>query len=111
MPAQKPAAISTILTVILLILLALLSIFVEMLAFNGASERQGLTAMGVSLGCQGIVLVLAGAFAGRMTRYLASKKNWVSAPAIIAAVLLWTMIGAVASFLSIIISAGVAGIK
>jgi hypothetical protein len=57
MPNKSPATISAILTVLILVLLAILFVLLQMVALNGASERQGLTAMGISLGCQSIVII------------------------------------------------------
>ena len=50
MTNKSPATISAILTVLILVLLAILFALLQMVALNGASERQGLTAMGISLG-------------------------------------------------------------
>ncbi len=58
MPDKKSSFIAAILTIFILLALAVLSILTQMLAFNGVSERQGVTAMGISLGCQGIGILL-----------------------------------------------------
>ena len=63
MPNKKPIIISAILTIILLIIFGVLSVFTQMLVLNGVSESQGMTAMGVSLVCQGAGAILAAAFA------------------------------------------------
>jgi len=61
---------------LLLILLAVPALLFEMVVLNGARERQGLTAMGISLACQGIVVILAGIFARWLTNLLITKFNW-----------------------------------
>ena|SRR5687768_16376030 len=111
MPNKKPAIVSAVLTVILLIIFGVLSILTQMLVLNGASERQGMTAMGVSLVCQGAGAILAAAFAAWLTNLLLSKFNWNNILAVIIAVIAGTLLGGVISFLSIIISIPLAGIR
>jgi hypothetical protein len=111
MPSKTPATIAVILTVILLILLAILSVLIQMLAFNGASQSQGGMAMGISLGCQGVTLILAAIFARWMTNLLISKFNWNKVLSVALSVMAGTFIGAVISFASIFISALLAGIN
>lgn len=105
------AIISTVLTIILLVIFAILSTLFEMLALNGASESQGTTAMGISLACQGVSLVLIGVFVWWLTNLLVAKFNWNKILAVFAAVFSGTILGAVLSFLSIIISIPLAGVK
>ena len=110
MPNKKPAIISAVLTVILLIIFGVLSVFTQMLVLNGASESQGMTAMGVSLVCQGAGAILAAAFAAWLTNLVITKFNWSNILAVVIAVLAGTLLGAMISFLSIIISIPLAGI-
>ena len=111
MPAKTPAIISAILTVVLLILFAILFLFVQMLALNGASERQGMTAMGISLVCQGVVVILAALMAGWVTRLVITKWSWNPVVAVIVAVITGTFLGGVLSFLSLILAIPIAGIR
>jgi hypothetical protein len=111
MPSKTPSTIAVILTVVLLILLAILSVLIQMLAFNGASENQGLTAMGISLGCQGVTLILAAIFVRWMTNLLIAKFNWNRALSVALSVMAGTTIGILISFASIFISALLAGIS
>jgi membrane protease YdiL (CAAX protease family) len=111
MPSKTPATISAILTVLLLILLAGLLLLLQTLALNGASERQGLTAMGISLACQSIVIIFLGAFAARSTKFLITKVNWNSILAVATTVIVAAMIGGAISFLSSVIAIPVAGIR
>jgi hypothetical protein len=110
MPNKKPAIISAVLTVILLIIFGILSVFTQMLVLNGANESQGMTAMGVSLVCQGAGAILAGAFAAWLTNLVITKFNWNNILAVVVAVIAGTLLGAMISFLSIIISIPLAGI-
>jgi hypothetical protein len=111
MPNKTPAVISVILTILLLIVFAIVSVLFEMLALNGASERQGMTAMGISLLCQGVGAVLLGIFAWWLTNLLISKFNWNKIIAVVVTVFLGTTIGTGISFLSLIISIPIAGIR
>lgn len=111
MSTKRPATISAVLTVALLILLAILFVLLQMVALNGASERQGLTAMGLSLGCQSLVIILLGTLAARATTFLITKVNWNSTLAVIMTVLVATTIGGVISFLASVIAIPVGGIR
>lgn len=111
MSSKTPAIISSILTIVLLIIFAVLSVFMQMLVLNGASERQGFTAMGISLACQGITALLVGLLAGRVTNLLISKFNWNNILAVAAAVIPRTALGGLVSFLSVIIAIPLAGIR
>ncbi|MBM3123482.1 MAG: hypothetical protein FJZ87_00245 [Chloroflexi bacterium] len=111
MPGNKSASIAVILTVILLLVIAVFSIFMQLVAFNGAGERQGITAMGISLICQAAGIVVLTVLARRLTGLLITKLNWNGTLAVAAAVFLSVLFGAGLSFLSIIISALAAGIE
>ena len=111
MPTKAPASISAILTIIILIFLAIVFVLLQMVALNGVSERQGFTAMGVSLACQGIVMILLGILAARATAFLITRAEWNSILAVAVTVLIATIIGGVIAFLSSIISIAVAGIR
>jgi hypothetical protein len=108
---KTPATISIILTILLLIFLAVVLLLFEMIALNGASERQGLIAMGLSLACQGVVMLLAGIFARWLTNFLITKATWNNIMAVATAVLVAASVGGAISFLSIIIAIPVAGIR
>ena len=111
MPTKTPAAISATLTSFFLILLAILLVLLQMVALNGASERQGLTAMGLSLGCQSLVIILLAILAARATTILVTKGAWNSILAVVVTVLAATTIGGVLAFLSMIIAIPVVGIR
>jgi|SRR5215208_7776668 len=111
MPNKTPALISAILTVLTLILLAILSVVLQMVALNGTSERQGLTAMGISLACQGIVMILLGILAARATKFLITTVGWNSILAVVITVLVASTIGGTISFLTSVIAIPLAGIR
>lgn len=108
---KTPAAISATLTIVILTLLAIVFVLFQMLALNGASERQGMTAMGIALGCQSIVIIFLGLFAARATSFLITRVGWDRILAVIVTVLVTTSIGGAISFLATIIAIPVAGIR
>lgn len=111
MPTRSPATISALLTVLILIFLAIVFLLLQMVALNGVSERQGLTAMGVSLGCQSLVIILLAALAARVTSFLVTKVAWNSILAVFVTVLAASILGGVIAFLSSLIAIAVAGIR
>ena len=108
---KSPATISAILTVLILVLLAILFLLLQMVALNGASERQGLTAMGIALGCQSLVIILLATLAARATRFLTTKVQWNSILAVVVTVIVAGTIGGLISFLASIVAIPVAGIR
>ena len=111
MSNKTPAIISAILTIVLLILFAVLSFFTQMIALNGVSESQGTTAMGISLVCQGVGVILAGLLAGWLANFVITKFNWNKILAVMIAVIAGVLIGGTISFFSTIISIPLAGIR
>lgn len=111
MQNKTPAVISVVLTIILLVVFAIVSALFEMLALNGASESQGMTAMGISTLCQGVGAVLIGIFVWWLTNLLIFKFNWGKVIAVIVTVFLGTVIGTGISFLALIISIPIAGVR
>jgi hypothetical protein len=111
MSTKSPAAISAILTVLILVLLAILFALLQMVALNGFSERQGLTAMGLSLACQSLVVILLAALAARATTFLVRTVEWNSILAVVVTVMIAATIGGVISFLVSVIAIPVAGIR
>ena len=108
---KRPKIIATILTVVFLFLIALLSFFGELIALNDVSERQGYIALGILLVGELIILPVGGIFAGWLAKLFMKKFKWNNAFAIVSAVIVGTSLGAILSFLSVIISILAAGIK
>jgi hypothetical protein len=111
MPTKTPATVSASLTIAVLVVLAILFTLLQMVALNGASERQGLTAMGISLGCQSLVIILLATLAARATTFLITKVEWNSILAVVITVIVATSMGGVISFLASVIAIPVAGIR
>jgi membrane protease YdiL (CAAX protease family) len=110
-PNKSSAAISTVLTVILLVVIAILSMFFEVLTLNGASEKQGTIALGLSLICNGLGVLVIGIFSGRFTNFAINKLNWNKALAVGVAVTVGVICGTVISFSSLIASIVLAGVR
>jgi hypothetical protein len=111
MSNKTPAVLAAILTVVLLVIFSLFSVFMEMIALNGASEKQGTLALGVSLVCNGLGVILLGVFSGWFTNQVILKFNWNRILAVVIAVMLATMFGSILSFASVFLSIIVAGIR
>ena len=111
MPNRTPAILSTILTILILIVFAVLSVLTQMLVLNGASEKQGTTAMGISLVCQSVGVILAGMLAWWLTNRAVNQWNWNKIISIIIAIIAGTTLGGLISALSIIIAIPMAGIR
>lgn len=111
MSTKTPSIISAVVTVVFLILFVILFLFVQMLALNGASERQGAAAMGISLICQGVGVILAAILAVRLTNLMINKFSWNPIVAVIVAIIAGTFLGGLISFLSVIVAVPIAGIR
>ena len=108
---RTPATISAVLTVLILVFLAILFVLLQMVALNGASERQGLTAMGLSLGCQSLAVILLATLAARATTFLITRVEWNGILAVVVTVFTAATIGGVISFLATVVSIPIAGIR
>jgi len=111
MSNNTPSILSAILTIVLLIVLAVLSIFTQMIALNSVSEKQGVTAMGISLVFQSVGAILAAVFAWRSTGFVIAKFKWNKILAVAVAVAGGTLLGGLISFISIMIAIPLAGIR
>ncbi len=111
MSNKTPAVLSTVLTVVLLGITALILTFTQMVLLNGASKRQGMAALGISLACQGAGLILAAILAWRLTVLFIAKLNWNRILSVALAVTAGTLAGGGLSFLSLIVGTVTAGIR
>ena len=100
--------ISAILTIILLILTAAVILLAELVALNGFGEREGTFALGASLLCQGVGIVIAAVAASRLSGWLVTKFDWHKALSVIVAVVAGTMLGGGFGVISILLSLAVA---
>jgi len=111
MSAKTPAIISAVIAVILLVLFAVVSVLLEMAALNGVSESQGITAITLSLVCHGVAALLLAVAAWWLTHWLISRFNLNKVVAVLITVMMSMLAGGTISFLSIIISIPLAGIR
>lgn len=111
MPNKIPALLAGLATFFILISFAVLSVFIQMIALNGATGDQGFNAISISLICQSVGLLLAVILARWLVNLLITKFNWNKVLAVIVAVFAGTLLGGVNAFLAIIISIPLAGIR
>lgn len=111
MSSKTTAIISAVLTIILLVVFGVLSAFFEIIALNGASDKQGMTALGTSLVCQGGSAILAGIFAWWVSKLMVTKFNLNNILAIIIVVTVVVPLGAAISFCAMLLSILLAGIR
>lgn len=111
MPAKTPSLIAGLSTFLLTIVLAIVFFFGQIVLLNGASESDAFNALAVSVICQSVVLLLAVILARWLTNLLITKFQWSKALAVVTAVIAGTGLGALASFLSSILSILVAGLR
>ncbi len=103
--------IAATLTALLLTVLAILFMLVQMLALNGVSERQGTTALGLSLACQGVSILLSGGLAFGLSRLFVERFNWNKILAVVLAVVAGTALGLGLSLVSIFVGMLATGIS
>jgi hypothetical protein len=108
---KTPARISGLLTVLALVLLAVLSVLIQMLILNGVSEGQAFNAVAASLICQSVGMIPAVLLVRWLTHLTIAKFNWNAFLAVAAAVLAGVVFGVGISFLAIIVSTLMAGIR
>lgn len=112
MSSKTPVVISVVLTIILFLILAALTMLMQIVLMNGVmNEGQTTTALGTTLACQGVELILGALFAAWLTRLLVVRFNWNNALAVIVPIVIVIVIGVVLSIISIFVGFGVAGIK
>jgi hypothetical protein len=111
MPAKTPSLIAGLSTFFLMIALTVTFVFGQIVLLNGASESDAFNALVVSVICQSVVLLLAVILARWLANLLITKFQWNKALAVVTAVIAGTGLGALFSFLSIILSTLFAGIR
>ncbi len=111
MTSKTLSSISGLLTFFILIAIAVVSVFVQMMVLNGVSESQGFNAMSISLICQSVGLFPAIILARWLPNFLITKFNWNKILAVLIAVFAAVLLGGLTSFLSVIVSTLLEGIK
>ena len=111
MSNRTASILSVILSLLLLVIFAVLAVIFEILALNGASESQGMAAIGISLACLGAGAILLCVIAWKTTTLLIQKFNLNPVLAVTLTVALALLVGGTISILAIFVSIPLAGIQ
>jgi hypothetical protein len=112
MPDRLPSIISIVATFILSVAVGLLLLAVQAVALNGVIDTsKASTSIGMGVVCQGISVLIAAAFAGWFSKLLIWRFDWNKVMAVIAAVIVGTLISTCLAFLSTVVSIPIAGIR
>ena len=111
MSTRTASILAAILSILMLVIFAVLTVIFEMLILNGASESQGMKAIGISVLCLGAGAILIGLLAWKLTGFLIQKFDLNPALAVTLSIVLVLLIGGTVSVLSIFISIPLAGIQ
>jgi hypothetical protein len=111
MSNRNPTLLSGILTVLILFMIAILAMLIQIIALNGVMDKRALVAMSILLVGQGIVLFLGWKFSGWACRSLITKFNFSGVAAVALTVLATSGLGAITSFVLIVCSILLAGIR
>lgn len=110
MTTKTPAIISVVLTILVLLLLGVLSIFMNMVALNGMSSREGGPALLTLGSCSIIGIILSAIVASRLTKTFINKYSWNSILAVITAFIASIILGFVLNVIGFILAIIVADI-
>jgi hypothetical protein len=111
MSTRTASILSTILSILLLLIFAVLVVIFEVIALNGASESQGISAIGISLACLGAGAILFGVLAWKATAFLIQKFSFNPVLAVTLTTALALLVGGTISILSLFVSIPLAGIR
>jgi uncharacterized membrane protein YidH (DUF202 family) len=111
MSPRSASILAAILSILMLVIFAVLVVIFEILVLNGVSEKQGMTAFGISLACLGAGAILLGLLAWKAAEFLIRKWNLNPALAIVLTLALVLLIGGTISILSLFIAISLAGIE
>ena len=111
MSSRTASILAAILSILLLLIFAILAVIFELIALNGASESQGMSAIGISLVCLGAGAILLGVLAWKATDLLITRFNLNPILAITLTVALAMLVAGTISILSIFVSIPLAGIQ
>jgi hypothetical protein len=111
MSTRNASILATILSMLMLLIFAVLGVIFEIIALNGASESQGMRAVGISVFCLGTGAIFLGVLTWKGTAFLIQKFNLNPVLAVILTIALVLLIGGTVSVLSILISIPLARIQ
>ena len=111
MSIRTASILAVILSMLMLVIIAVLTVIIEILVLNGASESQGMQAIGISLACLGAGAILIGVLAWKATAFLIQKFDLNPVLAVVLTLASLLLVGGTISILSIFISIPLAGIQ
>jgi hypothetical protein len=111
MSQRTASTVSLLLSLILLLIFSVLTVIFELIALNGASESQGMSALGVSLACLGGGAILLGILAWKASGFFMTRFHMNPVLAVTLTVVLGMLVSGTLAFLSIMISIPLAGIR
>ncbi len=111
MSLRTPSIIAAVLTALVSILISVLFLFGELVLLNGVSERQGSVALGASVICQGVGVILAAMLASWLTRTFVARFQWNVVVVVFLSVVAGVMFGGLVMFLSVVAAIPIAGIR
>ena len=112
MSTKTPVIISVVITIILLILVTAATMLSQIVLLNGVTnERQATMALGVTLGCQGVLVIVGAIFAGWLTRLLIARFQWNPTAAVAVSAGVTTLTAAASCFVTVIVGIAAAGIQ
>lgn len=112
MPDRFPSIISGVATLILSAAVGLVLLAVQAVALNGVLDTgKTSTSIGLGAACQGISVLIAAVFAGWFSKLLIWRFDWNKTTAVMAAVIVGTLLSTCLAFLSTVVSIPLAGIR
>ena len=107
-----PAVVSALATFILLAIIGFLMFVAQIIALNGVIDQsKASTSIGMGFLCQSLSILLASIFAGWFANTLIMRFDWIRTAAVIASVIIGTLLGAAISLISVVLSIPMAGIR
>ena len=106
-----PAVVSALATFILLAIIGFLMVVAQIIALNGVIDQSKASSIGMGFLCQSLSILLASIFAGWFANTLIMRFDWSRTAAVIASVIIGTLLGAAISLISVVLSIPMAGIR
>jgi len=108
---RAPSIISGLLTFVFVIVISIVFVFGQIVLLNGVNESQGFNAISITVICQSFGLLASVILARWLPNFLITKFNWNKVLTVCVTVLAAVMLGGLMSFLSLVVSTLLAGIK
>jgi hypothetical protein len=108
MTTKASTIISVILTVLTLLVIGIAVFFINIVALNGFSGREGGVALTTTGICGSIGIILSAVVAGRLSKFLITKYTWNNFVVVITSTLASTILGGVLLGIAFVLSVIVA---